>query len=73
MTYQSHELVEALPADLHAQAGTLLRSTFGGEPRVVADLAQWETDNDPDESNETGDTISNPSGDALALTAEAGQ
>jgi hypothetical protein len=60
MTYQSHELVEALPADLQAQAGTLLRSTFGGEPRVVADLAQWETDNDPDESNETGDTISNP-------------
>ena len=60
MTYQSHELVEALPADLQAQAGTLLRSTFGGEPRVVADLAQWETDNDPDGSNETGDTISNP-------------
>jgi hypothetical protein len=50
VTYQSHEFFEALPAELQTQAGKLLRSTFGGEPRVVADLAQWEIDNDPDRS-----------------------
>lgn len=76
LTYQSHEFVEALPDDLQDQAGTLLRSTFGDEPRIVADLAQWEIDNDPDDSNETGDIISNPYA-ALAqhnrtLVADAG-
>lgn len=76
VTYQSHELVEALPDDLQEQAGTLLRTTIGAEPRVVADLARWEIENDPDDSNDTGDTISNPYA-ALAqrtrtLVADAG-
>lgn len=60
VTYQSPEFFEALPPDLQAQAGKLLRAGLGREPRVVADLAQWEIDNDPDRSNETGDVISNP-------------
>ena len=76
LTYQSHEFVEALPADLQEQAGKLLRSTIGHQPRIFADLAQWEIDHDPDDSNWTGDTISNPYA-ALAqgnrtLVADAG-
>ena len=62
LTYQSHEFFEALPDDLQEQAGKLLRSTIGDQPRIVADLAQWEIDHDPDASNDTGDTISNPYG-----------
>ncbi len=60
VTYENADFVAALPADLQEQAGKLLRSNVANRTRVFADLAAFEIANDPDGSNETGDTISNP-------------
>lgn len=60
MLFENPDFAASLPPDLARQAGKLLRSNVANRTRVFADIAQWEIDNDPDGSNDSGDTISNP-------------